>query len=278
MEPTIFLTSIVVSLAVLIPLGMKWEIDKKLLVPSAFGIGAVTGALVNVINLLGELRFYQVLIASFFLVVGIAAALLLWRFYRNPERVPPGDEDAVVSPADGRIIYIKEIRNGEIPFSEKRGRKFSLDEFVKTDILARSGRLVGIMMSYLDVHMNRAPIDGKLVFLKHIKGLFVSLKKKEAVIQNERVLSVIRNTHHQIGMVQIASRLVRKIVPYVAEGDEVRKGQRIGVIRFGSQVDLILPDLPSLRVVCRVGDKVKAGESIVARFESSPARGGRDER
>lgn len=93
------------------------------------------------------------------------------------------------------------------------------------------------------------------------------MKKKEAVIQNERLLTVIENGHFKMGIVQIASRLVRKIIPYLKQGSEVRSGQRIGAIRFGSQVDVILPDLPSLSIEVSPGEKVKAGISIVATFE-----------
>ena len=142
-------------------------------------------------------------------------------------------------------------------------------DFVQSNLLPGEGILIGIAMNFLDVHVNRSPIGGRVSLLKHIKGLFISLKKKEAVIQNERVLTIIDNRSIKIGIVQIASRLVRKITPYIKEGQEVRKGQRIGMIRFGSQVDLCLPDLPSLRLNVSPGDKVKAGVSVVATFESS---------
>ena len=121
-------------------------------------------------------------------------------------------------------------------------------------------------MNYLNVHVNRAPIAGKNSFLKHIKGKFVSLKRKDAVIENERVLTVIDNGHFKVGIVQIASRLVRKIVSYLQEGQEIQKGQRIGIIRFGSQVDLVLPELASLQIQVALGTKVKAGISILATY------------
>ena len=122
-------------------------------------------------------------------------------------------------------------------------------------------------MNYLNVHVNRAPIGGRVCLLKHIKGLFISLKKKEAVIQNERVITIIENGDIKVGIVQIASRLVRKIIPYLKQGDQVTMGQRIGVIRFGSQVDLVLPDLPFLKIEVNPKDKVTAGISIIATFD-----------
>ena len=92
------------------------------------------------------------------------------------------------------------------------------------------------------------------------------MKKKEAVIQNERVLTVIENGDLKLGIVQIASRLVRKIAPYIREGQEIERWERIGIIRFGSQVDVILPALSNLYIKAKPGEKVKAGLSIIATF------------
>ncbi|MFX0202492.1 MAG: phosphatidylserine decarboxylase [Candidatus Hodarchaeota archaeon] len=265
----IFILSIILSSATLIPLGVKWEIRKKVVIPSAFLIGILAGTVVYWFVMFWNLSFYQILIADIFLIGAIAISLLLWRFYRDPERIHPDDENGILAPADGRIIYIKKIEKGRIPFSEKNGKKFSLNDFVHCEVLPEGGHLIGIAMSYLDVHVNRAPMRGKISLLKHIKGLFISLKKKEAIIKNERVFSVIDNGLFKVGIVQIASRLVRKIVPYIREGQEVTRGERIGVIRFGSQVDLILPDMPTLRIEVRPGQKVKAGISIIASFEGT---------
>ena len=98
--------------------------------------------------------------------------------------------------------------------------------------------------------------------------MFISLKKKEAVVQNERAFIVIDIGNFKVGIVLIASRLVRKIVMYIRDGQEVQRGERIGMIRFGSQADLILPNLPSLRIQVTPGEKVKAGISILATFKS----------
>jgi phosphatidylserine decarboxylase len=144
-----------------------------------------------------------------------------------------------------------------------------LKDFVQADVIPQGGHLIGIGMNYLNVHVNRAPISGRISLVKHIKGCFLSLKKKEAVVQNERNLIIIDNEHLKLGIVQIASRLVRKIVPYIQEGQEIRKGTRIGVIHFGSQVDLILSDLPSIQIKVGPGEKVKAGLSIIATIEKS---------
>ena len=115
-------------------------------------------------------------------------------------------------------------------------------------------------------------MTGRVRLLRHIKGLFLSLKRWEAVLENERVLTVIDNGQFQIGVVQIASRLVRKIVPYVAEGSDLRRGQRLGTIRFGSQVDVILPNLPGLDITVKPGMKLQAGTSILATCHAEAPR------
>jgi phosphatidylserine decarboxylase len=263
----IFVSSLLLALLTLVPLSVKWELQKKLTIPAAVFIGILSGSITYGIFTFWNLSFYQTIFIELLFIVVISCSLLLWRFYRDPERIPPPDEEAVLSPADGLIKYVKKIEKGQIPFSEKKGKTFSLIDFVQADVLPQGGYLIGIAMNYLDVHVNRAPIDGRISFVKHIRGGFLSLKKKEAVVQNERNLIIIDNEHLKLGIVQIASRLVRKIVPYIKEGQEIQKGTRIGVIRFGSQVDVILSDLPSIRVKVNPGEKVKAGLSIIATVE-----------
>jgi phosphatidylserine decarboxylase len=255
------------ALTTLVPLGIKWEIDKKITLFAAVSVGIVSGVCAGVLASFLNLSFVLILIVQILMVLSLSSSLLLWRFFRDPERKPPQDRNTILSPADGQIIYIKKIQAGEIPLSEKKGRIIPLHDFFQSNLLAETGTLIGISMNFLDVHINRAPLDGKIDLLKHIKGLFLSLKKREAVVLNERVLTIIDNGRFKIGIVQIASRLVRKIVPCVREGQEVRKGQRIGMIRFGSQVDLYLPDVPSLHITVGRNSKVKAGLSVIATVE-----------
>ena len=267
MTMLIFISGLLLALLTLVPLSVKWELEKKITLPATVIIGILSGSIVCGIFAFWSLSFYQAILLELILIGAISSLLLLWRFYRDPERVPPADEKVILSPADGQIKYIKIIEEGQIPFSEKKGRTFSLVDFVKADVLPKGGYLIGISMTYLDVHVNRAPISGRVSLLKHIKGDFISLKKKEAVVQNERNLIIIDNEQFKLGIVQIASRLVRKIIPYIKEGQEIQKGTRIGVIRFGSQVDVILSDLPSIRINVNPGEKVKAGLSIIATVE-----------
>lgn len=268
----ILISSLTLSLIILVPVGTKWEIPKKITVPGSLLIGILTGLIVGSIVGIYHFEFYQVFFLELILIAGLSGSCLLWRFYRDPERLPPKDRNAILSPADGKIIYLKRIEKGIIPYSEKKGGKFSLNDFTQSDVLPSEGYLIGIAMNFLNVHVNRAPIDGRVSLIRHIQGEFTSLKRKEAVIQNERVLTVIDNGHFKIGVVQIASRLVRKIVLYLREGHEVHRGERMGMIRFGSQVDLVLPSLPSLQMEVKPGDNVKAGVSIVAKIATRDPR------
>ncbi len=264
MALAILVSSLGLSLAMLGPLGLKWEIGKKALAVSAAIVGLLTAALVTGLSRLWPLPFPWFLLAELLAVPPIAGSLLLWRFYRDPQRRCPCDERAVLSPADGRVLYVKRIEEGQAPISEKSGRRFRLEELLHSNAVAGGGTLIGIGMNFLDVHVNRAPISGRVAMLKRIPGRFISLKKKEALLQNERVVTLIDGGSWQVGVVQIASRLVRRIVPFLQEGQQVPQGGRIGAIRFGSQVDLILPERPALRVLVRPGQRVQAGLSVVA--------------
>jgi len=246
------------------PLSINGGIENKVSIPIACFIGLLSGAIAGVIVFYWNLGFLQILIFEIFLIGLITASIVFWRFYGDPERIPPEDENAIISPADGKVIYVKKIVKGKIPFSEKKGSKFSLKDLIQTDMIQNGGYLIGIGMNILDVHVNRAPISGKITLLKHIKGAFLSLKIKEAVIQNERVLIVIENEVIKLGTVQIASRLVRRIVPFIREDQEIKRGERIGMIRFGSQVDVIIPHHSTLQIKVIPGEKVKAGTSIIA--------------
>jgi phosphatidylserine decarboxylase len=269
MSISTLISGLVLSIIALVPLGIKWELEKKIVILSAIFIGIISWASVESLSFFLNLKSYTIFIFQILVIAATSISLLLWRFFRNPERIPPQTENVILSPADGEIIYIKRINDGEIPLSEKSGKKYSLHELIQSNLLPTEGHLIGIAMNFLDVHINRAPIQGKISFIKHIKGLFISLKRKEAVIQNERVLIVIEGDSITIGIVQIASRLVRKIVAYVKQGNNVNIGQRIGMIRFGSQVDLLIPEVDNLKVIVKTGTKVKAGTSIIASLQSS---------
>ncbi|MFO7535137.1 MAG: phosphatidylserine decarboxylase [Kiritimatiellia bacterium] len=253
-----------VALALLVPLALKWDLGISRVLPAIGLIGISSGLLAGRLGQFWHWPLAVSLAACGSLCVLAALTLLLWRFFRDPERTPPDLPGAILAPADGKIIYIKPIEKGEVPFSNKKGRTYSLGPLSNSSALPEGGFLIGTAMSFLDVHVNRSPIAGTVTLLNHIPGLFLSLRRLEAVIQNERVLSVIEGPSFKVGLVQIASRLVRNIVPFCKPGNTLQCGERIGMIRFGSQVDLVLPKLDKLTILVRPGQNVKAGETIIA--------------
>ena len=179
--------------------------------------------------------YFIVHVSAFSILLLISIFFLF--FFRDPEReIPP---EGIVSPADGKVQFIEQKGN-----------------------IVR----VGVFMNINDVHVNRAPISGKVVDIRHIFGSYVPAFRKDSE-RNERTYITLETPIGTVEMVQIAGALVRRIVTYVNEGDFVRKGQRIGMIRFGSRVDVIMPS-DRVKVIAEKGDKVKAGESVIALLET----------
>lgn len=183
-----------------------------------------------------------IVLISLFSVPVFGFLLTIIRFFRFPLRRTNMQKDGIVSPADGNIIYIKKIDRGEIPMAVKNGVSASLNEFANTDILDTPCIIIGINMTPFDVHRNCAPCDGTIILNKHFDGKFLSLKDSKAFNVNERNSIVIETVDKKkIGVVQTASKLVRRIVTYKKVGDVVARGEWFGMIKFGSQVDVILP-------------------------------------
>ncbi len=203
------------------------------------------------------------------IIVVCISCIVLLMFHRDPERIPPQKANVIVSPADGRIRYIKKISNSQIPISIKKKKRFTLTELAKTDIAYRDVFLIGIEMNILDVHVNRAPVKGEIVFQKHHCGEFYSLRNNKALIDNERMTTLFDTGVFQIGVVQIASRLVRRIVSFFDIGNTIELGERFGIIKYGSQVDLIIPTIQGLNIQVKEGDKMRAGISIIAEYDNS---------
>jgi phosphatidylserine decarboxylase len=267
MEWEIHIYGMVLGLVLLLPLGWKWDIEPKVSLPAAILTGFLSGFIVQGVEIFWKVGLVPRIAFQGISILCFSGCLILWRFFRDPERESHQIEKAILSPADGRVVYIKRAEGGELPLCEKNGRRFSLTEFVHADVLPKAGTLIGIGMNFLDVHVNRAPIRGKITTSQHINGSFLSLRKPEAVIQNERQIIVIDGENFRIGLVQIASRLVRNIIPFVQEGQEVQKGERIGMIRFGSQVDVYIPHTHAIKINVTIGQKVKAGISVLAELK-----------
>ncbi|KAF5054944.1 Phosphatidylserine decarboxylase proenzyme [anaerobic digester metagenome] len=230
-------------------------IDNLLVVAVAFVISFLLYHYL-LLSLGNMFRFLIALSVGGMLILGLAYSITMIRFWRTPKRKITAGKNEIISPADGNIIYIRKIEAGETPISVKNGQLNSLDELTKTSLLATPCWLIGINMTPWDVHKNCAPIDGKVTLNLHTKGAFLSLKKFDALTQNERNTYVIDNGSLKLGVVQIASKGVRRIDSYVNTSDLVKRGDWLGMIRFGSQVDVILP------YDCKI--KVKFGQQIYA--------------
>lgn len=245
-------------------LGRKWQLKSRHLVPwlivtTAFGCAA----LVSVTMQWPDVPWWAALGFSLGVCYALSLAVMLYCFFRDPERHVPNDDRQVVSPADGTIVYVKPFEDGRFPFAVKGNRKIPLSEFSDVEFAPERGLQIGIAMNFLNVHVNRSPIAGTVKLLRRVPGRFASLKHIASLLENERVLLVVEGDDLCVGMVQIASRLVRRIVPYVRVGQHVAQGQRVGMIRFGSQVDVLIPAQPGLQVVANVGDEVTAGQSVL---------------
>jgi len=177
--------------------------------------------------------------------LGILLSLFSLWFFRNPDRTPPSGTGIVVSPADGRIVY-----SGESP----PGRYALV-----------AGKRVSIFMSPLDVHVNRAPVTGRVASVRYHKGAFhVASVDKASLMNEQNGVAIVTPGGRTVTYVQIAGMVARRIVCDLKEGDAVRQGQRVGMIRFGSRVDLYLPAEARLSVA--PGDRVRAGESVIGVF------------
>lgn len=252
-----------IALAVALPLVWKWELGVRRAAVAILCLCAAWGLLLG--------AFGSVLtdeVPGWLLVSGAslasAAGFVLYRFYRDPERLAPDRSDVIVSPADGQVLYVRRSAGGRLPVSSKKGREHTLEELTKTPLAAGEAVVIGIALSFLDVHVNRAPVSGTVTVHQHHEGVFGSLKHPDSLLENERSTTIIERDGKQIAVVLIASRLVRRIVSFVGVGDQVAYGQRIGAIRFGSQVDLVMPLDWAEGLQVEVGDRVTAGESIVA--------------
>jgi len=264
------LAGALLALAIAVPLAWKWELGVRrvAIAVTAFALlsALAVAALATAVDLPAVLR--ALLIGG--MALAVALAILAYRFYRDPNRMPPPvDDDVVISPADGEIVYVRHSKGGVIPSSTKKGRDYDLVELTKTPLREEDAVVIGIAMSFLDVHVNRAPIAGRVRLRQHFPGRFGSLGKPEMVYENERATTVIERDDMEIAMVQIASRLVRQIASYVKVGEEVTLGQRVGVIRLGSQVDVVLPARPDVTINVQAGQRVRAGESVLALVTSA---------
>lgn len=173
-------------------------------------------------------------------VVMAAAAAFVGFFFRDPFRAVPAGAGVIVSPADGRVVRIE---------------------------IGPEGVEISIFLSLFNVHINRSPIEGLIRDVAYRPGAFHAAFTNIASIENEQNTLMIANSDFAVTCSQIAGLLARRIVCWKRPGDEVARGERIGLIKFGSRVDLVIPQEANLKV--RVGDKVRGGSSTIAIMEIS---------
>ncbi|MFC1823692.1 phosphatidylserine decarboxylase family protein [Thermodesulfobacteriota bacterium] len=175
-------------------------------------------------------------------VMGILSLFSVY-FFRDPERQTPGFENAVFTPADGKILQVKQLTDDLNPLGEP-------------------SMLVSIFMSVFSVHVNRVPVSGRVTDITYHPGHFFSAHLDKASSQNEKnQLTFETAGGHKIMAVQIAGLIARRIVCWVKKGDEVAAGQRFGLIRFGSRLDVYFPK--EAQIIVQPRDLVKAGETIL---------------
>src|SRR3954452_24535194 len=190
----------------------------------------------------------------------IAVVLTLWcaYFFRDPERVTPSRAGLVIAPADGRVSAIDDV----IPPPE-----LDLDQAPVTRI--------SIFMNLFDVHVNRAPADAAIARVAYVSGKFLNADLDKASEDNERqAFTLVLGDSRKLGVVQIAGLIARRIVRFVSQGKRLLAGERIGLIRFGSRVDVYLP--PGVNSLVMIGQRTVAGETVIADLVSGePERLGR---
>jgi phosphatidylserine decarboxylase len=218
-------------------------------------------------------------------VVGLALGYLFWRhvwFYRNPPRVPPA-EAGLVSPADGTVVYVRSVAPGEEVVVIKEGVRALVKDILRADV-DEPKVVIGIFMSPFDVHFNRAPLDAEVRFVRHYPaqtenaymatmhwrtalGVEPYYTDSTHIVQNARTVTCFDGEYRGASLsayvVQIGARTVHGIDSYYAPGDRVARGATFGMIRIGSQVDLIVPQRAAFAAAVRPGDRVRAGETIL---------------
>ena len=188
-------------------------------------------------------------IASWFFSIWLSLFFLLTifctlAFFRDPERVISSGPNDIVAAADGTVTEVIEVQENE--FLEMKTRR------------------VGIFLSVFDVHTNRAPIDGRIVYRQHRPGLYLDARRRDSSEKNEAMTWAFQNSRTTILVRQLTGAIARRIVAWSEVGDELKKGDRFGMIRFGSRTEVYLP--LAATVLVNVGDHVAGGSTIIARL------------
>ena len=173
-------------------------------------------------------------------------ALFVFSFFRNPERVIPSEPGAIVSPGDGRVVVVTE-----------------------EDYEGKPGQRISIFLAVWNVHVNRSPAAGKITKMEYRPGKFLAAMRERASFENEQNVFVLKTDAGEMVFKQIAGLIARRVVSWKKTGEMVERGERIGLVRFGSRVDVWVPK--DAEIIVKVGENVKGGSSILARWPASGA-------
>jgi len=204
--------------------------------PEGWGVIGVAAASLGTAAVIGVLAGH-----AWALVPALAGVGFCVFFFRDPERDVPGDERTIVSPADGRVIGVTSVH--------------------ENDLLGAAATRISIFMSPLDVHVNRSPLAGTIEHVRHTPGRFHAAFADKSSDENERNALVLRAGARRLLVVQIAGAMARRIICRRGPGDRLERGERFGMIMFGSRVDLYVP--PDVRVCVRPGDRVQGGGTVI---------------
>ena len=186
------------------------------------------------------------IIKSLIILIPLLFLLFSLYFFRDPERSSPQKDNVILSPADGKVLFVKDVLD---------------NKFINA-----KAKQISIFMSPLNVHVNRIPINGKIEYLQYYKGKFISAFKDKASDENERAEFGINSKFGKIFFTQVAGFIARRIIYEVKTGNLVEAGKRFGMIKFGSRVDVVVPENWLAKV--NKGDRVTAGETILFEFEN----------
>jgi phosphatidylserine decarboxylase len=184
------------------------------------------------------------LVKAVLIILPLAFLVFSINFFRDPERTTPALENVVVSPADGKVLFIKDV--------------------VDAKFIEGKGKQVSIFMSPLNVHVNRIPISGVMKSVEYYEGEFIAAFEDKATEVNERSEFVIESKYGNIFFTQVAGAIARRIIYELEPGQQVIMGERFGMIKFGSRVDVVVSDEWEVKI--KKDDIVKAGESILFEF------------
>lgn len=174
--------------------------------------------------------------------LAVAVLIFTLQFFRDPDRVTPAGEKNVISPADGKVLLIKEVE--------------------ESTYLKSKATQIAVFMSPINVHVNRNPVSGTVEYSQYIPGEYIAAFEDKASERNERWLTGYTTPHGKVLISQIAGFVARRIINELSLGQKVTAGERFGMIKFGSRVDILVP--PGSKITVKPGDKVFAGETIVA--------------